>query len=69
MASDPAQKAKSEAAEFKDKAESGDIGMKTRSSLAMGLRWFSDELGKVADSFTAPEKGPEDVSADEEAAE
>ena len=69
MASDPAQKAKSEATEFKEKAESGDIGMKTRSSLAKGLRWFSDELGRVADSFTAPEKGPEDVSADEEAAE
>ena len=65
-ASEPAQKAKSEAADLKDKAESGDIGVKTRSSLAKGLRWFSDELGKVADSFTGPEKGPEDVSADEE---
>jgi hypothetical protein len=67
--SDPAQKARSEAADLKDKAESGDIGVKTRSSVAKGLRWFSDELGKVADSFTSPEKDPEDVSADEEAAE
>lgn len=68
-ASEPAQKAKSEATEFKEKAESGDLGVKTRSSLAKGLRWFSDELSKVADTFTAPEKSPEDVSADEETAE
>lgn len=65
--SEPAQKARSEAAEFKDKAESGDLSQKTRSSLAKGLRWFSDELGKVADTFTPPEKGPDDVAADEEA--
>ena len=64
--SDPAQKAKSEAAGFKDKADAGEISQKTRSSLAKGLRWFSDELGKVADTFTPPEKGPEDAPADEE---
>jgi len=65
--SEPAQKAKSEASEFKDKAASGDIGQKTQSSLAKGLRWFSDELDKLADSFTPTEKGPEDIGAEEEA--
>ena len=64
--SDPAQKARSEAAGLKDKADASDLGEKTRTSLAKGLRWFSDELGKVADTFTAPEKGPEDVAADED---
>jgi hypothetical protein len=67
--SETAQRAKSEATEFKDKAASGDLGQKTQSSLAKGLRWFSDELAKVADSFTASEKGPEDVDAAEEAEE
>jgi hypothetical protein len=66
-ASEPAQKAKTEATEFRDKAASADIGQKTQSSLANGLRWFSDELSKLADSFTPSEKGPEDVGAEEEA--
>jgi hypothetical protein len=67
--SDPAQRAKSEATEFKDKASSADIGQKTQSSVAKGLRWFSDELSKVADSFNQPEKGPEDIATEEEAEE
>ena len=68
-ASEPAQKAKTEATDLRDKAASADIGQKTQSSVAKGLRWFSDELGKLADSFTAPEKGPEDVTAAEETEE
>jgi len=66
--SDAAQRAKSEAVEFKDKAASADISHKTQSSLAKGLRWFSDELGKLADNFTPTpaEKGPEDVAPEEE---
>ncbi len=66
MASDPAKKAKAEAEEIKGKAESADIGQKTRSSLAQGLRWFSDELSRVADSFTPPEKEAEEAPAEEE---
>ena len=65
VASEPAQKAKSEAADFKEKASSGELGTKTQSSLAKGLRWFSDELSKLADSFTPSEKGPEDVAAED----
>jgi signal recognition particle GTPase len=67
--SEPAQRARSEAADLKDKAASADIGQKTQSSLAQGLRWFSNELGKLADSFTTQEKGPEDIGAEEEVEE
>lgn len=67
--SDATQRVKSEAADIKDKAASGDLGQKTQSSLAKGLRWFSDELSKLADSFTMSEKGPEDVGAGEESEE
>jgi hypothetical protein len=70
-ASDTAERARSEAVEIKDKAKSADLGQKTQSSLAKGLRWFSDELGKLADSFTPTpaEKGPEDVATEEVAEE
>jgi hypothetical protein len=57
-ASDPAQKVKSEAGEFKAKADSGDVVRKTRSSLSQGLRWFSEEMARVADSFTPVEEEP-----------
>ena len=57
-ASDPAQKVRSEAEDFKTKADSGDVVQKTRASLSQGLRWFSEEMARVADSFTPEEKGP-----------
>ena len=41
----------------------------TQSGLAKGLRWFSDELGKLADSFTPAEKEPADVAAEADAPE
>ena len=68
LASDPAKKAKSEAADLKDKAGSGDLAEKTRSSLSLGLRRFSEELAKMADSFTPGEKEPpqEDEASTEE---
>ena len=68
LASDPAQKAKSEAADFKSKADSGDLAQKTRSSLSLGLKRFSEELTKMADSFTPGEKEPpqEEEASDEE---
>lgn len=58
IASEPAQKAKAEASDFKSKAESGDLAQKTRSSLSLGLRRLSEELSKMADSFTSGEKEP-----------
>lgn len=57
-ASDQAEKIRSEAQEFKSKAEAGEVVEKTRSSLSKGFRWFSEELSKVADSFTPSAKKP-----------
>jgi hypothetical protein len=67
--SKPVHKAKSGAADFKDKAASAEIGKKTQTGLAKGLRWFSDELAKLADNFTPVEKAPEDTAASEETEE
>ncbi len=57
-ASETAQKAKAEAEDFKSKADVSDVAEKTRSGLAYGLRRFSEELSKLADSFTPVEKQP-----------
>lgn len=65
-ASEPAKKVKEEAEDFKVKAEAGEVVQKTRSSLSQGLRWFSEEMARVADSFTPTEKEP---PADEPGAE
>lgn len=53
------QKAKEEAASFKTKVETGEVGQKTKSGLAQGLSWLSDELAKLANQFTPAEKSPE----------
>jgi len=58
IASEPAQKARTEAEEIKTKAAEGDITQKTLSGLSQGLRRFSDELAKWSDSFTPTEKEP-----------
>jgi hypothetical protein len=52
------QKARDEAAEWKAKAESGEVVDKARSSLAQGLSWLSTELAKLADQFTPTQKEP-----------
>ena len=56
-----AQKAKGEASEFKNKFNEVEIGQKTQSSIAQGLRWMSVELGNLAEQFSTKEKQPEDV--------
>ena len=56
-----AQKAKGEASEFKNKFNEAEIGQKTQSSIAQGLRWMSVELGNLAEQFSTKEKQPEDV--------
>lgn len=56
--SEAAKKAKTEAEEIKTKADASDVAEKTRSGLAHGLRRFSEELSKLADSFTPVEKQP-----------
>lgn len=58
MAGDTAQKVKSEASEFKTKTESTDWAQKSQSTLAKGLQSLSDELAKLANSFTPQQKEP-----------
>ena len=58
VASEPAQKAKVEAEEIKQRASSGDVAEKTRSGISYGLSRFSEELSKLSDSFTPIEKEP-----------
>ena len=55
------QKAKEEATTLKSKVETGEVGQKTKSGLAQGLNWLSEELAKLANQFTPPEKTPEDL--------
>jgi hypothetical protein len=56
------QKAKEEASTFKTKVETGEVGQKTKSGLAQGLSWLSDELAKLANQFTPTEKSTEDAN-------
>lgn len=52
------QRAQEEAAELKESIEKGELAPKIQNSLVQGLHWLSDELGKLANQFTAPGKGP-----------
>lgn len=66
------EKAKTAAEDVRAKVETkvdvDDISKKARTGIVTGLRWFSEELGKLADQFTPDseepvvEKSPEDVS-------
>ncbi|MFQ5419369.1 MAG: hypothetical protein ACE5FD_16225 [Anaerolineae bacterium] len=56
-----ADKVKEGATNMTGKVESAEFGRKARGGFVNGLRWLSEELSKVADKFTAPEKSPEDV--------
>jgi hypothetical protein len=53
-----AQKAQEEAGEIRSRVEKGELKDKTKSGVAGGLRWFSNELAKLADQFTPVEKEP-----------
>ena len=46
------------------KVDVDDLGKKARSGIVSGLRWFSEELGKLADQFSpsSAEKSPEDIA-------
>jgi hypothetical protein len=55
------QKAKEEATTIKTKVEAGEVTQKTKSGLAQGLNWLSEELAKLANQFTPAEKTPEDL--------
>lgn len=59
------QKIKEEASELKAQMESGEFRRKARASVVQGLRWLSEELGKVADQFNPAAKEPEAEEPDE----
>lgn len=40
--------------------DAGEIGRRTRTGLVQGLRWLSEELGKLADQFS-PAAGDDDI--------
>ncbi len=54
------EKVTGSASNAKDRVGSSDVGQKTMGGIAGGLRWLGNELGNIADHFTAPEKSPED---------
>jgi soluble cytochrome b562 len=59
------KKVKAEAEELRTKVETADLGTKTRTGIVQGLRWLSEELGKLAEQFTPKEKEPaEETVAD-----
>lgn len=53
-----AKKVTNEASNVKTRVDSSEVGSKARSGLVQGLKWMSEELEKLADKFTAPEKEP-----------
>lgn len=62
-----AKKAKQEAEEVRTRVESGQIGRKARGGLVEGLHWLSQELARLAEQFSPPEKQPEQTDGDGEA--
>lgn len=64
--SEAATRIRNEASSVKNKVDSSEVGSKARSSFVQGLKWMSEELNKLADKFTAPEKAASsDASATE----
>lgn len=63
-----ADKAKASAEDLREKVETkvdvDDFTKKARGGIVSGLRWFSEELGKLADQFSpaSAEKSPEDIA-------
>lgn len=56
-----AEKVKTEATEIKQRVESTDFSARTREGIVQGLHWLSEELNKLADQFTPPEKAPKEA--------
>ncbi len=57
--SDAAQKAKQEVSQVKEKVEGAELGRKTKTAMAEGLRWLSEEFGNLANQFTPAAKEPD----------
>lgn len=56
------KKAKEEAEEVRTRVESGEVTRKARGGLVEGLQWLSQELARLAEQFSPPEKEPEPVA-------
>ncbi len=52
-----AARMKEEATGVKERVETGDLGRKAQEGMVNGLRWLSTELDKLANQFTAADKG------------
>jgi hypothetical protein len=64
--SDALNKVRSEAIDVKEKVDVSELGQKSKTGFVNGLRWLSEELGKLADRFSAsdkPENGDSPPSA------
>lgn len=58
------KKAKEEAEEVRTRVEAGEVTRKARGGLVEGLQWLSQELARLAEQFSPPEKDPESVAPD-----
>lgn len=64
-----AKRVKEEAGEVKTRVESGEATHKARSGFVEGLRWLSQELEKLAQQFSPPEKEAPAEAEEEASAE
>lgn len=59
------QKLRSEAVDLREQVQTGDLSRRARESLVKGMRWLSEEMGKLADQFTpAPKSADDDEPAE-----
>ncbi len=63
--SQAAARLKEEASEAKSRVEQSDLGRKARGGFVQGLRWLSEELGKLANQFS-PADADDDDNPDED---
>lgn len=54
-----ANRLKEEADEVRTRVESGDVARRARSGLVDGLHWLSQELARLSEQFSPPEKEPQ----------
>jgi hypothetical protein len=62
--SQAAARLKEEAGEAKSRVEQSDLGRKARGGFVQGLRWLSEELGKLANQFSPPDAADKDNDDD-----
>lgn len=53
------QRLREEAEDVRTQVESGEVTRRARTGLVDGLEWLSQELARLAEQFTPPEKEPE----------